>query len=94
MSNYFPPALVAAAIRSVIGSLVLFGTTTLGSYQLALLSDSIPESWTLALVAGGIAGLTNLSVRGLGEGSYDSHRNAIGNVQKGDVGAELPARQF
>ena len=94
LSSYFPPQLVAAAIRSVISSLVLFGTVTLGSYQLAALTESIPTNWTLALVSGGIAALTNLGARGIGEGTYDSHRNAIGDVQRGDVGATLPAREF
>ena len=87
MSNYFPPALVAAGIRAVFGGVLLFGLTALGTFQ-------VVSNWTDALIAGGVAALTNLAMRFGVEGMYDSHRNAIGNVQKGDVGAELPARQF
>lgn len=87
MTEVFPPQLVAAFIRSVLGGALLFGLTTLGTFQ-------VVNSWVDAAIAGGVAALTNLAMRFGVEGMYDSHRNAIGNVQKGDVGAELPARQF
>ena len=87
MSDYFPPALVAAGIRAVLGGLLLFGLTTLGTYQ-------VIEDWQDAAIAGAVAALTNLAMRFGVEGAYDAHRNAVGDVQKGDVGAELPARTF
>ena len=94
MSEYFPPQMLAAAIRGVIGALLLFGSVTLSTYQAALVLDASSASWTLALIGGGSAALTYLIVRTGGEGTYDSHRNAIGDVQRGDVGATLPARKF
>jgi hypothetical protein len=87
MSDYFPPQMVAAGIRSLLGAALLFGLTTMGTYQLN-------QSWSDAMITGGVAALTNIAMRFGIEGAWDSHRNAIGDVQKGDVGAELPARSF
>ena len=87
MNDVFPPQLIAAFIRSMLGGGLVFGLTALGGYQYS-------NDWAQATVAGGIAALTNVGMRFGVEGIYDSHRNAIGDVQRGDVGATLPARNF
>ena len=87
MTQFFPPQLVAAFIRSMLGGTLLFGLTALGGSQYS-------NDWAQAVIAGGIAALTNVGMRFGVEGIYDSHRNAIGDVQRGDVGATLPARKF
>lgn len=80
MNQYFPPQLVAAFIRATLGGALLFGLTALGTFQ-------VVSNWTDALIAGGVAALTNLAMRFGVEGMYDSHRNAVGNIKAGDVGA-------
>lgn len=40
-----------------------------------------------AAIAGGIAILSALGIRGVAEGQYDAHRDAVGDVRPGDVGS-------
>lgn len=37
------------------------------------------------VTVGLISALSSLGVRGIGEGLYDQHRSAVGNVKPGDV---------
>lgn len=68
----------AAFLRAILLGVLTGGVTTLTSRQQDM-------SWEDALIAGAIVLLTTIIARGGLEGSYDSHRAAEGNLNKGDV---------
>ena len=70
----------AATIRGLLGAVCTFGVTALSTQQ-------VVGNWEDGLVAGGVAGLTYVLTRIVGEGAYDTKRDQPpAEIQAGDVG--------
>jgi hypothetical protein len=79
MSSILTPQLQAALLRALLIALPAGALAT-------LTARSQGGDWQTALIVGGIAFLTPLIVRGVGEGLYDRHRAQSGQVRPSDVG--------
>ena len=71
-----------AGLRALIQAFIQFGGVFFATYAVADLEA--------ALMAGGLAAFIALGYRGVGEGTYDSARDAGNVVTKADVGAAPP----
>jgi hypothetical protein len=72
-------------------ALILAAWTAVPSAILvALATWSQTDSLKLIIIAGVTALVTPFATRGAGEGAFDSHREAVGDVEASDVGAHSP----